>query len=77
MQYPAIFGGVCGARAITDIDSNEAFMHIPNKLIISVESARQSDIGDVFKSHESLFVSNVDRDYLILVVFLLYERSKG
>jgi hypothetical protein len=24
-----------------------------------------------------MFISNIDRDYLILVVYLMYERSKG
>lgn len=78
VDYPAVFNGICGARAKEDIAPGEAFVFIPNKLIISVESARQSEIGDIFKSHETLFVSNVDRDYLILLVFTLYERvTKG
>lgn len=44
-------------------------------MLISVEGARQSEISEVFKSHETLFVANVDRDYLILLVYVLFERT--
>ena len=37
----------------------------------------QSEISVVFRSHESLFVANVDRDILILTVYLIYENKKG
>lgn len=46
-------------------------------MLISVETARNSEIGEVFKSHETLFVTNIDRDYFTLVVFVLYEKCKG
>lgn len=77
VDFPAYFNGVCGARATADIEPREAFLFIPNKLIISVETARKSEIGEVFQSHDSLFVGNIQRDYFILVIFLLYEKSKG
>lgn len=55
---------------------SEAFAFIPNKLIISVQLAMQSEIGQIFKSHDSLFLANIDRDFLILVVYIVYERNK-
>jgi len=45
--------------------------------LISVETARKSEISEVLKSHDALFVGNVDRDYFILVVFLIFEKSKA
>lgn len=77
IEFPAFFGQVCGVRASQDILPQEAIAFIPNKLIISVESARQSEIGYIFKSHDSLFVANVDRDFLIIVLYVIYEKGKG
>lgn len=77
VDFPAVFSGVCGAKANSDIEPNEAFVYVPNKLIVSVEAARKSELSDVFRSHDALFVSNIDRDYFILVVFVLFERTKG
>lgn len=77
VEFPAYFGNVCGGRASEDVLPSEAFAYIPNKLIISVQQARQSDLGHIFKSHDSLFVANVDRDFLILVLYLIHERNKG
>jgi len=31
----------------------------------------------MYTSHDSLFVSNIDRDQMILVIFLMYETLKG
>jgi hypothetical protein len=46
-------------------------------MMITVEGAKNSDIGEIFKNHESIFIKNIDRDYLILITFLVYERVKG
>lgn len=46
-------------------------------MLISVELARVSPISEVFKNHKELFTANIDRDFLILVTFLMYERMKG
>jgi hypothetical protein len=77
VEFPAYFGVVCGARAAEDILPQEAFLFIPNKLILNVQRARDSDISDIFKNHDSLFVANVDRDFLILVLSVIYERQQG
>ena len=50
---------------------------MPNKCIISTETARNSPIGHLFESHDGLFATNFDRDQMILVVFLIYEKLKG
>ena len=77
VEFPAVYGGVWGSRATQDIEPNEAFLSVPNKMMITVEGAKNSDIGEIFKNHESIFIKNIDRDYLILITFLVYERLKG
>ena len=39
--------------------------------------ARQSPIGYLFENHDALFVTNNDRDFMILIVFIMYEKLKG
>ena len=36
-----------------------------------------SQIGAIFNEHDQLFVTNNDRETLILIVFLIFERLKG
>ena len=70
---------VGGIKVLEDIAPNEAFLHVPNKCIISVEHAYNSEIGEIFKNpnHESLFVTNMYRESLILTMFVLYEMLKA
>ena len=60
-----------------DVARYEPILYIPNKCIISTETARASPIAHVFDSHDGLFVTNYDRDQMILIVYLIYERLKG
>ena len=76
VEFPAVYGGVWGSRASQDIEPNEALLSVPIKMMISVEGAKNSDIGEIFKNHESIYIKNIDRDYLILITFLVYERLK-
>lgn len=64
-------------RLIKDLEPREAFLYVPNKCIISTEHARKSPLGPLFSVHPSLFVTNIDRDTVILMVYLIYERLKG
>lgn len=50
---------------------------MPNKLLITVERARASEIGQIFDNHESLFKNNEDRDFLTILLFMIYEHQKG
>ena len=77
VEFPAIFDGVGGAKAKEAIKPNEAFFFVPNAMVISVESARHSEIAEVFENHENLFCASVDRDSNTLVTFIIYERLKG
>ena len=64
-------------RCREDIAPGEVFLYIPNKCIISAEHAKLSEIGAIFKNHDSLFVTSPQREYLILLVYILYEMTKG
>ena len=81
VQYPAVFGSgpneLNGCTSNSDIDPKEVICAIPNKLLISTETARQSELGEVFRQNPDVFIENTDRDYLTLIFFLMYERSKG
>ena len=60
-----------------DIARNEPLCYIPSKCIITTEHARVSPIGHLFESHETLFVTNYDRDHYILMIYVMYEKMKG
>lgn len=75
VEYPVNVDGVRSSIAKEEIAPGEGFLFIPNKCILSVEHARNSELSDIFKSHDQLFVSNPHRDNLILIVFYLFERT--
>jgi len=77
VEFPAVYGVVQGSRAKEDIEPNEAFLFVPTKIMISVEGAKKSEIGEIFKNHESIYMKNTDRDYMMLITFLVYERLKA
>lgn len=78
VQWPAVFGnGLVGCRLLEDVQPFEAFLYVPSKCWMSIEHAKRSEIGQIYTSHDSMFVSNYDRDQMILVLFLMYEALKG
>ena len=80
VEYPAVFGqGLVGARLLEDLGRNEAFIFVPNRCIMSTEHARKTPLGALFEldEHKNLFVTNTDRDTVILIGYLIYERLKG
>jgi hypothetical protein len=66
-----------GSAVKEPINHNEAFVYIPNKCLITVERARSSEIGFIFDNHENIFKATEDRDFYVLLVFLLYEFQRG
>jgi hypothetical protein len=77
-DFPAVFGdGLQGCICTQDIGENEAFLFVPNKCIITTQRAKESEIGIVFRNHDALFVATRHNDHNILIVYLIYERSKG
>lgn len=55
----------------------EAFVFVPGKILITVEKAKSSEIGYIFSSHDKIFKSTADREFLILLVYMIYENQKG
>jgi hypothetical protein len=78
--FPAAFGTnddyIVGMSVKEDINYNETILYVPNKLLITVERALSSEIGFIFKNHDNIFKVNEDHEYLILILFILYEFSK-
>ena len=81
IRYPAVFnspqGPILGCLAEEDINPREAYAFIPNTICISTEKARNSEISHVYRKHPELFENNGERDYYVMILFLMYERAKG
>jgi hypothetical protein len=45
--------------------------------MISTEKARNSEISHVYKNHVEIFENNGERDFFVMVLFIMYEKSKG
>jgi hypothetical protein len=74
----AFFGsGLPGVVCTDEIFSNEAILFVPSKCMMTCASAKNSEIGDIFKNHDTLFVSSITRDQNIMLVYLVYEKLKG
>ena len=52
-------------------------MFIPNKVIISEELVRNSEIGHILKENEDLFTEHANSEYFILIAFIIFEKLKG
>ncbi|KAL4495703.1 hypothetical protein ABPG72_014172 [Tetrahymena utriculariae] len=81
VEYPVVFGqyGLIGAAATKDIAPLTAFISIPNKIIISYDRARFSELKSFFKQSEDLFSEkeNDEAGVNVLTVFFMYERLKS
>lgn len=49
--------GVRGLLSTQEIKPREVICAVPNKLIISAATARNSELAEVFRNHEELFVA--------------------
>lgn len=77
MLFPAAYGPdndtLVGTGALKEIKRGEAFVFVPGKILITVEKAKSSEIGYIFSSHDKIFKSTADREFLILLVYMIYE----
>ena len=60
VNFPAAFGKdenalLVGSAVKETIQHNEAFLYIPNKLLITTDRARASEIGFILESHDNIF----------------------
>lgn len=80
IEYPVAFGkqgDLIGIAAKRKISSGEAYLFIPNKIIINDEKILKSEIGFIIKKHSDIFKKHYDGEYLRLIFFLTYEITKG
>lgn len=79
MEYPAAFGenALVGGLVTSDVLANQAYLFVPNKLLITNLSIRRSEIASVFLDNAELFEVHHDGEYLSLIVFIVYEILKG
>jgi len=63
-----------GSASSQDIHPNEAYLYVPLKLIITVDKAlKHKVLGPIYEEHSYFFKTTEDRDYLVLLLFLMYE----
>lgn len=80
IDYPVCFGkhgNLLGIAAKRPIGPEEAYIFIPNKIIINDEKILKSAIGHLILRHEDVFKEHADGEYLRLIFFITYELSKG
>jgi hypothetical protein len=79
IEYPAKIPpyDIIGARAKANIPSKKAFIFVPNKVIITPEKAKHSEIGFIIEANTGFFSHPIDGDDFCLYLFLMFERTKG
>jgi hypothetical protein len=63
--------------ASKDIPPQTAFLYVPQHIIITEMTVRNSKIGDLILKHPEIFKDHYDAEYLLLIVFLWHEMLKG
>ena len=80
IEYPVAFGkngDLVGLAARRKIGAGEAYIFIPNKMIINDEKINNSELGFIIKKHKEVFEDHADGEYLRLIFFITYELTKG
>lgn len=81
LEYPAYFAnGLLGVGVKKDIEHREAFLAVPNKLLMSLKKARADKVvGTLLEAHPEAFAEdeNDDWEQFILCLFIFYEMTKG
>lgn len=60
-----------------DIPPQTAFLFVPYKMIITIDTVKQSKIGHIIEKHKEVYKDHYDSDYLILITYFMYEMMKG
>ena len=79
LEYPVAFGedGLIGVGTKSAIGGLTAMLFIPQKVIITEELVRESEISDFIKSNEHIFTEHSGSEFLILIAFILFEKLKA
>ena len=80
-RYPVAFGDegqLVGIGATKDIALREAFVYVPQALMICESKFRADpEIGHLIDKHPTLFKEKLNKEHVILMFFLVHEFSKG
>jgi hypothetical protein len=60
-----------------DVPPLKAFLSVPHRLIITVETVMQSSVSHIVTNHPEIFKSHHDSEYLTLGIFIMHEILKG
>mmetsp|Transcript_16029 Transcript_16029/g.15449 ORF Transcript_16029/g.15449 Transcript_16029/m.15449 type:complete len:97 (+) Transcript_16029:233-523(+) len=63
--------------AAKDIEPSTAFLFVPNNLIITEFTVKNSPVNAVIQKHPEIYINHHDAEYLVLITFLWYELLKG
>jgi hypothetical protein len=80
IEYPVAFGkngDLIGIAARRAIGPEEAYLYVPNKIIINDDKVMESDIAFIIHRHKDVFDEHADSEYLRLIFFITYELCKG
>ena len=81
LEYPAFFeNGLIGTRVSQDIEHREAFLGVPNKMLMSIKKAKKDPVlGAIIAAHPEAFDDdeNEDAEQFTLCVFIFFEMAKG
>ena len=77
--YPVRFPpGYIGTMATEQINPGDVIVSVPNSMLMTSKTAERSELGDLFREYEEVFDEDDSRyEDLVLVTYLLWEKSKG
>jgi hypothetical protein len=67
---------MCAAR---DVPPMTCFLYVPNRLLINEPNIRKRspEMCVLYDNHPEIFKKHYDAEFLILIVFLWFEKAKG
>eukprot|EP00347_Sterkiella_histriomuscorum_P010279 403376910 len=80
VDYPVAFGRqgqLIGMAARKDIPPQKAFLFVPQRLMISEVTVRNSKIAPLLSKHPEIFKHHQDAEYLVIIAFVWHELMKG
>lgn len=77
--YPVLFPpGYIGTMATEQINPGDTVVSVPNSLLLTSKVAENSELGDLFEEYDEVFDEDDPRyEDLVLITFLIWEKSKG
>ena len=82
MDLPSAFGplGIPGIAAADKISTHKTIAAIPTKLMISTQMVKEGELKNLIEENPDFFQTKgnaTDQDYLIISLFILFEKMKG